>query len=77
MKALGSVWATTSLPPTIRMSRPRTMYRVASVTTRLGTRPIATMSPLATPTASPMPRPTRKTTTIGMPWILPNRLAET
>ena len=53
------------------------MYRVASVTTRLGTRPIATMSPLATPTASPIPRPTPKTTTIGMPWILPKRLAET
>ncbi len=66
-KAFGSDDASTSLPPTIRMSMPRMMYSVASVTTRLGTRPAATMIPLATPQARPMPRPARKTTGIGMP----------
>ena len=56
---------------------PRMMYSVASVTTRLGTRPSATISPLAIPQASPMPRPTRKTTGIGMPGCGLNRPADT
>jgi len=73
----GSVCAVTSLPPTMRMSMPRMMYSVARVTTRLGTRPIATISPFAIPQASPMPRPMRKTTGIGMPGWCPNIPAET
>ena len=76
MKAFGRVCATTSFPPTMRMSMPRMMYRVASVTTRLGTFPSDTMSPLATPQARPMPSPARNTTGIGMPWCAPNRLAD-
>ncbi len=64
-KADGSELATTSLPPTIRMSMPRKMYRVASVTTRLGTRPTATMMPLSRPHPRPMPSPARKAAGIG------------
>jgi hypothetical protein len=49
---------------------------VASVTTRLGTRPRETISPFAAPKASPMPNPTRKTTGIGMPCTCPNKPAD-
>ena len=74
--APGSELATTSLPPTIRMSTPRKMYSVARVTTRLGTRPADTMIPLSRPQARPMPRPARNTATMGMPWCCPNRFAD-
>ncbi len=77
VKEFGRVCAVTSLPPTMRMSMPRMMYSVASVTTRLGTRPTATMRPLAIPQASPMPRPMRKTRGIGMPGWWPNIEADT
>src|ERR1700735_2465560 len=71
----GRVWAVTSLPPTMRMSMPRMMYSVARVTTRLGTRPTATIRPLAIPQASPMPRPMRKTRGVGMPGRVPDNRA--
>ena len=75
-KADGSELATTSLPPTIRMSMPRKMYRVASVTTRLGTRPAATMMPFSIPHPRPMPSPARKASGMGKPGWPPNRLAD-
>ena len=46
------------------------------MTTRLGTRPSDTISPLAAPNASPMPSPTRNTTGIGMPCTCPNNPAD-
>ena len=67
VKAFGRVWAFTCVPPTSRMSMPRMMYSVASVTTRLGTRPMATISPLPRPQARPIPRPIRKTSGTGIP----------
>jgi hypothetical protein len=58
------------------MSIPRKIYRVASVTTRLGTRPAATMTPLARPHPRPMPSPARKASGIPKPGWPPNRLAD-
>ena len=75
-KASGSEADTTCLPLNSRMSIPRMMYSVASVTTRLGTRPAATMNPLTTPHARPMPSPARKTTGMGMPGCGPNRFED-
>ena len=74
VKESGRVCAVTSLPPTMRMSMPRMMY---SVTTRLGTRPTATMKPLAIPQASPMPRPMANTTGTPIPGWWPNIEADT
>ena len=76
VNADGSVLAVTMLPPTMRMSIPLMMYRLASVTTRLGTRPAATSRPFTIPQPRPIPRPTRNTTGSGMPGWLPNRLAD-
>ena len=50
---------------------------MASVTTRLGTRPTAVMMPVTSPQARPTPSPTRKTTGIGIPWWAWNMFAET
>ena len=55
---------------------PRKMYRVASVTTRLGTRPAATMMPFIIPHPRPMPSPARKASGMGKPGWPPNRLAD-
>ena len=46
---------------------PRKMYRVASVTTRLGTRPAATMIPFAMPHSTPTPSPARNASGMGKP----------
>ena len=46
------------------------------MTTRLGTRPMATMAPFITPQAAPIMSPTKNTTGIGIPWLRVNRSAD-
>ena len=64
MKASGSELATTWPPPMIRTSMPRMMYSVASVTTRLGTRPMIVSAPFTTPHAMPIPMPDEEAITM-------------
>ena len=61
--ALGTLDGSICLPLTIIASRPRMMYKVARVTTRLGTRNTVTMSPLIAPKTAPTTTPIAKPTT--------------
>ena len=64
------------LPDTSLASTPRTMYSIASVTTRLGTRATVVISPLTAPMAAPSATAITNPDHTGMCWCR-NRLPTT